>query len=284
MDTDPEKQLNLVQNREIGRALLDHPRHKLVKDTEGAFYYEDPGGKYRILQGLLPRLKSLYWPTGSYKNLQKKTKGIVKRTKKRRGRGRFQGLIRGKEVHKQLKDFVQLDGKNFAKRHPNGLHDYTERVLKAMVGRMGLRVFVPEMPIYDEVIRVGTAVDKICLDKDGNLVLLEFKTGYKDYFYNQDGFMRHSLKEFANSMKNRATLQLASAALILEKAYQIPLSKMRLYVIRVDDETLDIVPVPIAFVETIGPSVYEDLLKADTDRLKKKMKKKAGVQKRRRKK
>jgi hypothetical protein len=63
-----------------------------------------------------------------------------------------------------------------------------------------------------------------------------------------------------NKPQNQATLQLTSAALILHRQYQVPLEQMKLYVMRIDDETMDIVPVDDSFVSGVGPFVYQDLL------------------------
>jgi hypothetical protein len=113
---------------------------------------------------------------------------------------------------------------------------------------------------------VGTSIDMICLNPEGRLILLEFKTGYKDYFENADGFMHGCLKSLRNTPQNQATLQLTTSALILQKKYAVPLSKMSLFLLRVDDESLDIVPVDNLFVERIGPSIYKDLLEFNNNR------------------
>lgn len=267
MDIEPEKVIALVKEKECARNLVAHERNQLIVNTEGAYYYIDTQGKYRLLQGLLPRLKSVYWPESNYFKLRKgqsRERGITKtRTAKtprsERGRGKFQGLVRGTKIHKELKHFLQLDQKNYKKMHKT-LHNFSARILKALVGTMKLKPFLPEFDLFDESMGVGTSVDMICLDQEGMLVLLEFKTGYKDYFQASDGFMGHSLSKLRNTAQNQATLQLTSAALILERKYGVPLDKMKLYVIRVDDEALDIIPVEKEFIRKIGPFIYRDLL------------------------
>jgi hypothetical protein len=256
MDTDPEKVIQLVDNKKTAIALWTHGRNKNVINTSGAYYYLDKEGKYRILSGLLPRLRSVYWPNNS---IYQQMKSVKKRGRGKGGRGgRFSGVIRGSQIHRELRDFVVLDGKNFKKNHKR-LHPYSSRILRVIIETMQLQPFLPEHDIYDDDLGIGTSVDMICLDKDGRLVLLEFKTGYKDYFENADGYMQHCLAKMRNTIQNQATLQLSSAALILEKKYEIPLSDMRLYIIRVDDESIDVVPVDNTFVKTFGPSIYKDL-------------------------
>lgn len=265
MDIEPEKVLELVKEKECARNLLVHERNNLVVNTEGAYYFIDAQGKYKLLQGLLPKLKSVYWPDSNYFKLRKgqsKERGVRKpaqRKARAAKRGKFQGLIRGTKIHRELKHFVQLDQKNYKKMH-HTLHNYSARILKAIIGVMKLKPFLPEFDLFDESIGVGTSVDMICLDHDGDLVLLEFKTGYKDYFQSSDGFMKCSLEKLRNTAQNQATLQLTSAALILERKYQVPLERMKLFVMRVDDDALDIIPVEREFVKKIGPFIYRDLL------------------------
>lgn len=264
MDTEPAKVIEIVKEKETARKLLGHFRNRLVKNTSSAYYRLDKEGKYRRLQGLLPRLKSCYWPENNYfkmKKSQKRAKGITKATttSKKRSKGKFQGLIKGVKVHKELKDFVQLDGKNFRKNRKY-LHNYSGRILKAIVERKAWKPFLPEFDIFDEELGIGTSIDMVCLDKEGNLILLEFKTGYKGYFEERDGFMRHSLVNFPNTVLNQATLQIVTAGLILERRYEIPLDKMRFYILRIDEEALDIIPVCNDFLSKLGPSIYNDLL------------------------
>lgn len=256
MDTEPEKVIETVREKEIATKLLGHVRNRLVKNTSSSYYRMDGDGKYKRLQGLLRRLKACYWPENNYfkaKKSQKSAKGITKRSK-----GKFQGLIKGTKVHKELKDFVQLDGKNF-KKNRKYLHNYSGRILNAIIVRKGWKPFLPEFDIFDEVLGIGTSIDMVCLDKEGNLILLEFKTGYKGYFEERDGFMRHSLATFPNTVLNQATLQIVTAGLILERRYEIPLSKMRFCVMRIDEEALDIIPIVNEFASKIGPSIYRDL-------------------------
>lgn len=273
MDIEPEKVLLFVKEKKHAQNLLRNDRNKVIVNTEGAYYYIDSRGKYILLQGLLPRLKSVYWPNSNYYKLRKgikREKGITKSraaktrlAKARAARPTGGGLARGTKIHRELKHFLQLDKKNFKKLH-HSLHDFSARILKVIIGKMQLKPFLPEFDIFDEVMGVGTSIDMICLDKDGFLVLLEFKTGYKDYFNSPDGYMSLSLHGLKNTAQNQATLQLSSAALILEKKYGIPLERMKLYIIRVDDESLDIIPVEREFLKKVGPFIYQDLLSINT--------------------
>jgi hypothetical protein len=262
MDTDPLELIKTVESGKCATHLLEHVRTKLVVNTNRAYYYK-AGEDHVLLSGLLPRLKSTFWPhSNAYKQMAGGGggAGIQKRSKRRKGGGKYGGRIKGTEVHKQLRDFVVLDKKNFKKNHKK-LHPYCQRILSTIVNDMKWQPFLPEFDIYAEELRIGTSVDMICLDEKGHLILLEFKTGYKDYFENDDGtMMLRSLSGMRNTPLNQATCQLVSAAMILNRKYQIPLSFMHLYVIRVDDEVVELNPIQNKFTTIIGPHIYKDLL------------------------
>lgn len=268
MDVDPQTIINSVQCTQYAQALLDHERRKKVKNTSGAYYYIDQQGNYALLKGLLPRLSQVFWPTtnSAYRQMSDmKTRPLalppssVRQKTKKKGRGRYQGVITGTEVHRQLRDFVVLDEKNFRKIH-GSLHPYCSRLLSVIVNHMKWQLFLPEFDIYDEFVHIGTSIDMVCLDQAGRLILLEFKTGYKDYFDGADGYMHQSLSAMRNTRQNQATLQVTSAAQILHQRYDVPLEQMRLYVLRIDDESLDIIPIDPLFVKKVGQYVYKDLL------------------------
>ena len=268
MDIDPEVIIASVAAGDCARALLRHERNKKIVNTSGAYYYLDQQGKYCLLSGLLPRLHAVFWPHSSiYRQMASQPGGSGSRKRKRSGeaapapqkKGRFQGIITGTRVHRQLRDFLVLDAKNFKKVH-GALHPYCSRLLACIIDRMKWHVFLPEFDVYDAALHIGTSVDMMGLTRDGDLVLMEFKTGYKNYFDNADGHMACSLSGMRNTPMNQATLQLTSAAQILHTCYGVPLERMLLYVMRIDDESLDIIPVDRTFVKRVGPLIYRDLL------------------------
>jgi hypothetical protein len=271
MDIKPEDIIAAVRDQRHASALWKHERVKKVINTSGAYYYIDAHGKYALLSGLLPRLSKVYWPDSNIyrqmRRLQKTPRGSAPPPPTR---GRYQGLITGTQVHKELRDFTVLDVKNFRKLY-GALHPYCERLLSAILDRQKWLAFLPEFDIYDEALHIGTSIDMVCLDRDGRLVLLEFKTGYKNYFDNADGNMRRVLAGMRNTPQNQATLQLTSAAQILHRQYGVPLDAMRLYVMRVDDESLDIVPVDGQFVSHVGHHVYQGLLQYQQEKAARKL-------------
>ncbi len=260
MNVNQEHVLTFIRRPKWARHLLQHERRNHIVNTSGAYYYMcRQTGKYRVLSGLCPRIRRAFWAHSAYYDMMKQARRQFKR-KKQHNNGRFGGLIRGSRVHKELNDFVLLGRDAFKKLHRGNLHHCTLQLLKAIVAKLELQPFLPEYDIYCEHIGVGTSVDMVCVDNDGRIVLLEFKTGYADSFLAQDGHMARSLCLMPCTPQNQATVQLVVAALILHKRYDVPLEEMRLYVMRCDDAVVEIIPVPLPFVHKLGPTIYDDLL------------------------
>lgn len=279
MNVEPVRVMSMIKNKTWANHLYTHEKNKRIVNTSGAYYYLDVTNKYRILSGLRPRLERIYWPNSSYYQMmkqQREQKGPPPRSKKIKGqhskprkveenKGRFGGLIRGVHVHTQLKDFVVLDQKNFKKKHEE-LHPYCTKIMQAIIGRLNLKVFISELDVYDENIGIATSIDMIGLDQDGKLGILEFKTGYKTSFDCHDGNMQFSLSNMRNTLQNQSIVQVLTGAIILHRAFGIPLDQMKLHVLRVDDETLDIIPVPDEFLEKMATPIYNDLLNFNTNK------------------
>lgn len=267
MDAEPSRVLQLVRKPGYARHLLRHERNQRVRNTGGAYYWLDEKGKFKVLRGIRPRLNEALWPHCDGRAFPRPVAGQAKRSPAQvASTGRFGGLIKGSHVHGQMHDFVQLDERAFRKRYPQGLDPYAQRLLRVIVKQLRLQPFLAEFDVWCERLRIGTSIDMIGLDEQGRLGLLEFKTGYKDYFDAQDGMIGGSL-QLRNTPQNQATLQLLGAAAILKERYDVPYSAMRLTVLRVDDCELEVLPVSPAFVERAGPLLYQDLLAYETKRV-----------------
>jgi hypothetical protein len=281
MDIEPEAILGIVRQNKYASSLLHNERNERMVDTSGTFYFRtergEKKGQYVPLSGLMPSLRAAYWP---HSNIYQQMKNSLKLTATKGGkqrkaasrphskpsqskpaqRGKYAGVIKGSQVHQQMRDLVVLDKKNFKKTHRDGMHDFTARLMKVIVERQRWTPFLPEHPVFDEDLGMGTRVDLICVDQSGSLVLLEFKTGYKKYFEGADGHMQRALSALSNTVKNQATLQIVVAALILQRKYGIPVRAMQMAVMRIDDETIDLLRVPSSFLSKMGDAIYSDLL------------------------
>ncbi len=275
MDTSTKRVLKSIRNNTPSKLLLSNPLNKKIIHTNGAYYYIDRHNKYQILAGLLPSLKKCFWPTANIKTIMKTPKKTKTKTKTQpkpkkggffKSRGRFYGSIKGTSVHEELEDFILLDKKNFLKKH-QGLHPWSKRILKHITEVMNWTPLKSEFHVYDEALRIGTSIDMICVDNDtGKLILLEFKTGYKTYFENNDGYMDNSLCLMKNSPLNWATIQLVFSTIILMKQQEtrhasgrISLKDVEAYVIRIDDDTLDSYSIDNVFIKSMTKSLYQDM-------------------------
>jgi hypothetical protein len=237
-------------------------------------------GKYVVLSGLLPRLRKTFFPDTNIFNLLKKPKitGISK--KKRRGgggggkksvnkqpkqrvkkeaKGWHYGKIRGTVVHQELEDFILLDRKNFLKKH-GSLHHLTHKLLSFIIDTMKWQPLRSEFNIFDEALRIGTSIDFVGVNEKGELILVEVKCGFTNYFDRSQGPMLHSLYELSDSPHHQANLQIITAAMLIMRHHEIPLDAIRLYVLRVDEHEIEPFEVNNAYVKKKATGIYRDLL------------------------
>lgn len=285
MDVVSENIINQVANKIPGKKLLIE-RNQRICHRGKAFYYTDLEGVYHILSGLLPSLSVIFWPEFDMREVTKKPKNYQARGRKKGGglhphqrqqhsilhttttpkplkktktrKGRFYGIIRGTEVHMELKDFVEMNEKGFRKKYPL-IHEYTRRIL-LFISSMNWTPFIAEFNVFDEQLRIGTSIDMVCLDKiTGKVIFLEFKTGYANYFTNHTGYMRNSLKKLTNSPYNQAHIQLIVSVLIVMKHHRLSVSEFEMYVIRVDEECLSPHKVSNDYLSSKATKIYRDL-------------------------
>lgn len=259
------------KNQHIVR-LLKNDRNKRIVNTKGAYYYLNAQGKYVVLSGLLPRLRKTFFPDTNIFNLLKKPK-IAGITKKRRhnkqkkktkeAKGWHYGKIRGTVVHQELEDFILLDRKNFLKKH-GSLHHLTHKLLHFIIETMKWQPLRSEFNIFDEDLGIGTSVDFIGANEKGELVLVEVKCGFTDYFDRSQGLMLRSLHKLSDSPHHQANLQIIAAALLIMRHHAIPLDAMRLYVLRVDEHEIEPFEVNNLYVKKKATKIYRDLLATRT--------------------
>lgn len=277
MDVDTIRVLNALKKQGVHKQslrLLASKQSRQIIFSSNAFYHVDEKGTYHILSGLLPTLKRNFWPTTNMNQIMKKptTKGItkgrgkVKKEKEKKpktpnaGKGRFFGSIQGTRIHHELEDFILLDDKNFRKKHGT-LHPWTKRILNYIICQMKWFPLQCEYKVGDISKRLGTAIDMICVNPaNGHLVFIEFKTGYKLYFENSDGYMSKCLNFMPNSPLNWANVQLtAGVIMLLRQNPSIKLDETSSFVIRIDDENLYSYHINNTFIKTMNPRLLDNL-------------------------
>ena len=272
-------------------ALLANKCNQRVVFSGGMFHHVDATTQcYQSLQGLLPVLKRAFWPvtdmskilktpnaTGVTKKKKgKKSKLATRRneketTKKKKkspnaGKGRFFGSIQGSQVHHELEDYILLDNKNFTKKYGDQLHPWTRRILQYII-QQGWYPIQCEFKVGNLALRVGTAIDMICVDtKTGHLVFIEIKTGYATYFENSDGTrMRRCLNFMRNSPLNKASVQLmAGVVMLLDQNPTLKLEHSSSHVLRIDEDNLCAYAIDNAFISRMRPTLMQSMRGATT--------------------
>jgi hypothetical protein len=280
-------------------SLLTNQNNQRVVFAGKAFHDIDERGAYQILQGLLPVLKRTFWPVTDMQKILRKpsTKGVQKKQKKsltatrdakkgnatgkkkkfNAGKGRFFGSIQGTQVHQELEDYIQLDEKNFKKKHGDKLHPWTQRILREVLER-GWYPLQCEFKVGErQVLRIGTAIDMVCVDTaTGDLVFIEFKTGYSGCFETSDGSqMKGCLNFMQNSPLNWASVQItAGVLLLLRRNPQLRLADTASYVIRIDEDDLWVYPIDNAFIRRIEQPLMQALQQSQQTEVTNKQKRK----------
>jgi len=281
MDVVEEEVISKIVHKSAALRLINHPRNGRIKNTKGAYYWLDRANKWRPLSGVLPRLDSVYWSKASYFEAQRLKRqkeqrlraGTLKKKRQKRsasldatepeqshGHGRHYGTIRGTEVHRQLQDFIELDPKNYLKKHRNSTQSFMKRIMTYILRYTDWEPLRAEFDVFDETLRIGTSIDMVCVNREGRLIFIEIKTGYRNYFDDHSGYMAHSLSKLTDSPRHQAYIQLMTACMFVVRNHGIPVSRMALYVLRVDED--DVYPYPIDndYFERKMPLIYQDLL------------------------
>lgn len=136
--------------------------------------------------------------------------------------GRSGGKERGIQVHEEVEHFILWSPKRFKHAHP-GVDPMTKAVL-CRLGAMELVGIDSERIVYRRDIRAGTGVDFLCLNKHGQLVTGELKTGSDDCFdlpSRSHPFMFEPFDHLPNSPLNRARMQLLFGNMLLEHSHGV---------------------------------------------------------------
>lgn len=257
-----------TKSKAIKTLIYNNRNSKVIFKSSAYYMYEN--GKFIILSGLLPALKKCFYK--DFDSLK-----ILKMSQSKNtgdGYGRFFGSMRGSLIHEQLNDFLLFDKPNFLKKY-NSIHPWVIRIFEIIKQKNWIPI-VSEFDIFDEKLKIGTSVDMICLSKDsGKIIALEFKTGYKNYFENKQGYMKGCLKNIMSlSLKNCATLQILTAILFIIKNHKIEIDNIEGHVIQINDNELNSYEISNDFIVKHGKSIYDNLYKSRISEIKLRRKKK----------
>jgi len=178
----------------------------------------------RPVSGLLPKLKKLFWSKYEYKEQKYK--------KNKEEKDIYGGLVRGTIVHNQLRMYGNRCSEKEFKKQYVSLHEFTEQAIEALK-TWKLKPIRSEYPVCDmKFLKIATAIDMICLDSMGKLVLIEWKCGMSNYFQQGNNTMDGPLKNQINNCPlNQAYLQLLFTKILFERQHNISIGKS--YVVQI---------------------------------------------------
>lgn len=168
--------------------------------------------------------------------------------------------VHGSRVDEQLQKFTEIQAR--AQQEPNndGAVDPID-LLKRHYGancdpcvirllnefkRRKWTILRTQFIVYNEILKIATAIDMICVDENYNLIIVELKTsthGLSDYFEFSSGHIKHlsapskGLSKIPFSMYTSAMLQLTIAYYIIKSTYSSKAVKYA-YVVRIGKNTI----------------------------------------------
>lgn len=244
---------------------LQHERNANVTAYSQGFYFKNKRGNLQRGLGIRTILKKHLWPDYKYEEnlaLGRQSSAGKKRPRQRSrhspvgkpwsSRSKYLtdpdsgvcGEKRGTLVHDQLSyyaRFYHVDRQAFDRKWPKP-NIYTTKVIVAL-HVLGLTPYYGEMPIYDDFIGYTTAIDLVCADKQGQLVLVELKTGYNDCFLLGTKPLAGPMGQlFSNAPVNQAFFQALCMQETVRQCYGI--KNARAVVLRVCDSSVDLLDLP----------------------------------------
>jgi hypothetical protein len=137
---------------------------------------------------------------------------------------RKRGKTLGTQVHAELSDYANMPEDEWLRKYtrPNV---YTIKAIRAL-SIWKLEPLAGEWPIYDEDVPYSTSIDMVCANSRGQVVLVEFKTGYEGTFEMPSyagARLRTPLGRLrgGDCPRNKAMLQISLARATLMRKYAL---------------------------------------------------------------
>ena len=232
---------------------IRHPRnHSVTYSEDVECFLVNRGGKCVRIRGIHKLLSTHLWLNYDHREVMRMARPTRPRRKSAVGkpwsqrhkymttnrggrRKELKGQARGSKVHEELCAYARgfhIDRSEFKRKFPNP-HRYTRKVMVALE-KWGFTPYYGEMNIYDEYVGYATAIDMVCTDKKGDVVLVEIKTGYNGCFQQGTRRMDGPLGTFlSNAPVNQALIQVLLMENTVREKYNI--RSVSGVVIHVDD-------------------------------------------------
>jgi hypothetical protein len=225
------------------KSFVSSERHNYIRFDEGStsFKLKGKNGVETTLPGLHKYLKKVFYP--DYEYIRRKGDGTT-------GAGSLMGgLTRGKNVHDELMHFANMSKKEFEKAYKNGdIEVYTAKTILSL-REWGLKPVCSEVCVWNQ--SIATRIDCIATNEDGELILIEWKTGMDNYFERGNTSMHGILKDkFSNCPMNQAHLQLLISRMMIEVEYKTKVDRQ--YVINIHGDGVNAYELPERMYEMRG--------------------------------
>ncbi len=240
-DRDKKKMDPIVRTEEILN-FIRHPRHSSVSySPDDDCFLVNNRGKCSRIRGIHRLLSTHLWPDYDHREVMQLARPARPAHLRRRsavgkpwsqrhlymtpkGKQReLKGQARGSKVHEELCTYARMfhvDRSEFKRQHA-APHRYTIKIIVALE-RWGLTPYYGEFNIYDEYVGYATAIDMVCTDTNGDVVLVEVKTGFNGCFQQGTKPMEGPLGTFlSNAPVNQALLQAMLMENTVRKRYNI---------------------------------------------------------------
>ena len=198
---------------DLSRCLTHHARCGQIMRSGHGFKVNG-----QSMRGCVTRLQQTFYPEFDVRYV------LTSNSKKRKRNE--SGKDRGKRVDEEVGQLVH----GITLLHAP--HTFTIKWLRAL-RHWKWKPIAAQLNIFDEHLSIATAVDCICMDEKGCVIIIEVKTGYEDYVHKSTHFMRAPLGDIKNTPQNQHFLQLGLMCIILEKHYWK--HPYKAYVVRIDE-------------------------------------------------
>jgi hypothetical protein len=185
--------------------------HTFFDEDRRCFKINTPDGP-RTAKGLVPTLKQIFYKNYKYEQ-PKYSRG------KRIPKPEYGGQMRGSIVHKQLMMYAnKYSIEEFSKQFM-AIHPYSIKAFQFLKTN-NWDPITAELAIGDTDLMIATAIDMVCMDQNGKVILIEWKTGM-DYSMLRGTTQMDGPVHEDDCPLNQAFLQLLFGKIILEMQYGI---------------------------------------------------------------
>jgi len=154
---------------QLSSTLIKHENFQRVKynKNNNCFTLKITKDKEIKMSGLTVKMKKQMWNDYIYQ----KTPTRNKDKSSRMHDGIRNGIARGTMVHEQLRDYFNLETRQFLDKYNNynPQHPFVTQAIYAL-NEWKLTPFLSELVVADEKNKMATSVDALCIDKNGKLI------------------------------------------------------------------------------------------------------------------